>query len=184
MVNQSPERTVFDDGSYVLAEHRHNSLRRGPASKLLPFLKGPMLVKHHNPKTSIYALQDLVTAKVLDYHVSRLRPFLYDERTCTPLQVALTDTLDEFVVERVIRMKGDSRKSRKDLKFRVRWAGYGEADDTWEPWEHCRDSEAVQQFLRAHPNRRVQRLAKPIELPDPQLEELEEANSEMSEDDR
>ena len=48
MDNYSPLRTVFDDGSYVLVEHRHNSLRRGPKSKLLPFLRGPMLVKGHN----------------------------------------------------------------------------------------------------------------------------------------
>jgi hypothetical protein len=182
MEQRPAEVTVFADGQYVLAEHRHNSLRRGPKSKLLPFLKGPMQVKQHNPATGIYVLQDLVTAKVLDYHVSRLRPFLYDERTCTPLQAALTDTLDEFVVEEVIRMRGDPRRSRKDLEFKVRWAGYGPNDDTWEPWEHCRDSDAVQQFLRAHPNRRVQRLAKPIEAP--QADEQEDANSEMSEDDQ
>lgn len=162
MDNYSTDRTVFEDNSYVLAEHRHNALRRGPVSKLLPFLKGPMLVKHHNDKTGIYALQDLVTAQVLDYHVSRLRPFLYDDRTCTPLHAALTDTLDEFVAERVIRMKGNTRKSRKDLSFLIRWAGYKEADDTWEPWDYCKDSHAVQNFLRAHPEARIRRLAKPI----------------------
>jgi len=32
MENYTPLRTVFDIGSYVLAEHRHNSLRRGPNS--------------------------------------------------------------------------------------------------------------------------------------------------------
>ena len=30
--------------SSVLVEHRHNFLRRGPKSKLLPFLKGPMRI--------------------------------------------------------------------------------------------------------------------------------------------
>jgi hypothetical protein len=162
MDNYSKERTVFDDGSFVLVEHRHNSLRRGPKSKLLPFLKGPLLVKHHNSE-GIYVLQDLITEQVLDYHMSLLRPFLYDERTCTPLQAAVADSLDEFVVESVIRMRGDTRKSRKDLCFLVRWAGFGEADDTWEPWECCKDSHAVQKFLRAHSEARVRRLAKPVE---------------------
>jgi hypothetical protein len=162
MQNYSQLRTNFDEGSYVLAEHRHNSLRRGPKSKLLPFLKGPMLVKGHN-KEGIYALQDLVTGEVHDYHMSLLRPFLFDERTGTPLQAAVSDTLDEFVAEKVIRMRGDTRKKRTDLKFLIRWAGYGEADDTWEPWEYCKDSHAVQTFLRNHPERRVQRLAKPVE---------------------
>ena len=166
MDNYSPERTVFDDGSYVLVEHRHNTMRRGPVSKLLPFLKGPMLVKHHNNKTGNYVLQDIVTGNCLDYHVDKLRPFLFDERTQTPLQVALTDTLDEFVVEKVISMTGNTRQSRKHLQFRIRWSGYGEADDTIESWDNVKDSFAVQAFLRAHPEKRIQRLAKPIETPD------------------
>jgi hypothetical protein len=182
MDNYSQERTVFPDGSYVLAEHRHNSLRRGPKSKLLPFLKGPMLVKHHN-KEGIYALQNLVTEQVFDYHMSQLRPFLYDERTATPLQVAVTDSLDEFVAESVIRMRGDTRSSRKDLSFLIRWAGYGESDDTWEPWEYCKDSHAVQKFLRAHSEARVRRLAKPVEAVNKQVSH--DANeSDISDDER
>ena len=162
MENYTPLRTVFDIGSYVLAEHRHNSLRRGPKSKLLPFLKGPMLVKGRN-KEGIYVLQDLVTQEVHDYHMTQLRPFLFDERTGTPLAAAVSDTLDEFVAEKVIKMRGDTRKKRTDLVFLIRWAGYGEADDTWEPWDHCKDSHAVQVFLREHAEKRVQRLAKPID---------------------
>jgi hypothetical protein len=157
------EPTVFEDGSFVLAEHRHNSLRRGPKSKLLPFLKGPLQVKQHNSTTGIYALQNLVTGTVEDYHMSKLRPFLYDERTCTPLQAAVTDSLDEFVAESVVRMRGNTRGSRRELSFLIHWAGYSDADDTWEPWEYCKDSHAVQSFLRAHPEARVRRLAKPVE---------------------
>jgi hypothetical protein len=177
MDNYSQERTVFENDSYVLAEHRHNSLRRGPKSKLLPFLKGPLLVRRHNAE-GIYVLQDLVTGQTYDYHVSRLRVFLYDERTCTPLQAAIADTLDEFVVERVMRMRGNTRGKRTELSFLVRWAGYGEADDTWEPWEHCRDSQAVQTFLRAHPEARVRRLAKPVVIEQQQDDNVSE--SEMS----
>jgi hypothetical protein len=166
MENYSKERTVFDVGSYVLAEHRHNALRRGPKSKLLPFLKGPMLVKSNNTE-GIYVLQDLVSAEVHNYHMSLLRPFLWDERTLTPMQAAIADSLDEFVAESVLRMRGNTRGKRTDLQFLIRWAGYGEADDTWEPWEYCKDSEAVQRFLREHPERRIQKLAKPIVAEDP-----------------
>jgi hypothetical protein len=163
MAKAPKDYTVFEDNSYVLAEHRHNSLRRGPVSKLLPFLKGPMMVKSHNTTTGIYALQDLVTSDIAEYHMSQLRPFLYDERTCTPLQAAVADTLDEFVAESVLRMRGDPRKTRKNLEFRIRWAGYPQEDDTWEPWEHCKDSQAVQAYLREHKNPRLRRLAKPLQ---------------------
>ena len=176
MENYSPERTTFDVGSYVLAEHRHNTLRRGPKSKLLPFLKGPMLVKSHNTE-GIYVLQDLITTETLNYHMSQLRPFLWDERTLTPLQTAVADSLDEFVAERVIRMRGNTRGKRTDLQFLIRWAGYSEADDTWEPWECCKDSEAVQKFLREHPEARVKRLAKPITPPD-EMEVVQDSDSE------
>ena len=118
-------------------------------------------MKNHNAE-DMYAVQDLVSQEIKTYHVSRLRQFRYDERTLTPLQAAVTDSLDEFVAEQVIRMRGDTRRSRRELEFLIRWAGYGAADDTWEPWDACRDSHAVQNFLRAHPQVRVRRLAKPV----------------------
>ena len=158
------ERTIFENGSFVLAEHRHNSLRRGPKSKLLPFLRGPFLVKSHNTSSGMYVLQDLVTQKLTEYHNTRLRKFEYDERTLTPLQVAVTDFPDEFIVEECLNMRGDTREKTK-LEFNIRWAGYGPEDDTWEPWEYVRDSEAVQTYLFKHPHPRVRKLAKKGYLP-------------------
>ena len=80
MDNYPQRRTVFENGAYVLAEHRHNSLRRGPKSKLSPFLRGPMLVKSHDER-GIYLLQDLVSQRIAEYHVSKLRHFHYDPNT-------------------------------------------------------------------------------------------------------
>ena len=115
--------------------------------------------------------------------MSQLRPFRYDERTCTPLQIAVNDSLDEFVAGSVISMRGDTRSSRRDLSFLIRWAGYGEADDTWEPWEYCKDSRAVQKFFRAHSEARVRRLAKPVEAVNKQVSH--DANkSDISDDER
>ena len=84
MNESSKERTQFEIGSYVLVEHRLQGLKRGPKSKLLPFLRGPMRVIGWNNE-NIYHLQNLVTQTVSDYHVSKLRPFLHDERTKTPI---------------------------------------------------------------------------------------------------
>ena len=62
-------------------------------------------------------------------------------------------------------MRGDIRKSKTQLQFKIRWAGYGPEDDTWEPWECCRDNEQVRLFLFNHPNPRVKRLLPKDYLP-------------------
>ena len=59
-----------------------------------------MRVLHRNDANGMYVLQNLVTQRPADYHVTKLRPFLYDERTLTPLQVAVTDSLDLFEIGR------------------------------------------------------------------------------------
>ena len=94
MANSSNQATTYASGSYVLAEHRLNSLRRGPKSKFLPFLRGPMLVKSHD-QLDMYTLQDLVTQRLAKYHVSKLQPYEYDARTLDPLTVAVTDMPEE-----------------------------------------------------------------------------------------
>jgi hypothetical protein len=160
---QSREGTEpsFEPGTYVLVEHRHNSLRRGPKSKLLPFLKGPMLVERKCATPGMYTLRDLITTRSVDFHVSKLHTFRYDERTLLPIQVATTDSFDEFVVEKVIDMRGDPRGKKDNISFRLRWAGYTEADDTWEKWKDCFKSDAVQRFLYHHPKKRVNKLCLP-----------------------
>ena len=178
----SEVRTIYENGSYVLAEHRHNSLRRGPKSKLLPFLRGPLLVISHR-EDGMYVLQDLITQVYVDYHVSRLREFNYNDKTKQPLAVAVTDTLDEFVAEKCLKMKGNVRGSRMDLKFKIRWAGYSPADDTWEPWSYCRDSAAVRNFCASHGDARVRRLVPKDYVADAAPREAEDiSESEMSED--
>ena len=155
--NSDNEEPEFAEGSYVLAEHRHNSLRPGPKSKMLPFKAGPMLVIRKLPN-GMYTLRDLITMEPKDFHVSKLTPFLYDERTLEPAHVAAKDTFDEFVIEKVIDMVGDPTQSRKNLQFLVRWAGYGPEDDTLVDWKDCRTATAVQTYLYNHPNKRVRNL--------------------------
>jgi hypothetical protein len=80
------EITEFEVGSFVLVEHVQNKLRRGPDSKLLPFLKGPMKVI--NRRDDIYTLRNLVTNREKDYHVKRLHQYHYDPNTISPLKAA------------------------------------------------------------------------------------------------
>jgi hypothetical protein len=155
----------FKPNDYVLVEHRHNSLRSGPKSKLLPFLAGPLIVVERRPD-GMYSLRDLITMTKKLFHESKMRPFRYDERTLQPIQVAATDSFDEFVVEKVLAMRGNPRGSRSQIQFLVKWAGYEESENSWVDWADGRDSTAIQLFLYNHDNPRIRRLGKPGFDPD------------------
>jgi hypothetical protein len=99
-----------------------------PPSKLHCQWRGPLRVV--NNIGSKYVLQDLITKKLEDVHVSLLKQFHYDSAYTDPEQVALTDK-QMFVIEQIEAHKGDPKK-RSTLPFKVKWAGESEA--TWAPW--------------------------------------------------
>ena len=107
-----------------------------------------------------------------------LRPFHYNERTLKPLQAAVADYPWEFIVEQCISMKGEIRNRRK-LEFKIRWAGYDESNDTWEPWDHVKNNDAVQLYLYNHPNPRVRKLVNKSFIPPSERNE-EESEDNMS----
>ena len=80
-------------------------------------------------------LQNLVTGNTDEYHISRLRPF-YCENEYTPKQTANRDN-QEWDVDFIVDHAGD-KSSRKTLQLSVRWVGYGETDDTWQPYADLR----------------------------------------------
>ena len=90
--------------------------------------------------------------------MSKLRHFHYEPNTLKPIEEAITDFPDEFIVQECLDMRGDPRKAKKQLEFKIRLAGYGPEDDTWETWEHVRDNDAVHLFLYNHPSLRVRKL--------------------------
>ncbi len=55
-------------------------------------------------------------------------------------------------------MRCDTHGKRKFLQFKIRWAGYGPETDTWESWDNCKGTDAVQLYLSGHPNKRVRKL--------------------------
>jgi hypothetical protein len=133
--------TVFANGSYVLAAHDNPA--HAPA-KGEPLLLGPYKVL--NSTGSWYTVQNLVTLKSQDYHVVNLRPFDYDAQYTDPAAIARNrDRVYE--VESIQSHTGDFRKSTKNLKFLVRWRGYGPAADTWEGWDHLKRVEVLHRYL-------------------------------------
>jgi hypothetical protein len=70
---------------------------------------------------SRYLLYDLITHKEKIYHVSDMKPFLYDPSVTFSLDVARRDYM-EFFVESIVDHRGNVKK-KTELEFLVSWLG-------------------------------------------------------------
>jgi hypothetical protein len=132
------EMTEYPVNSYVLVDYHDR-----PPSKLHTHLKGPLRVVSH--EKSNYSLQDLVTNRIQNVHVSKLRPYNFDERFDEPRVVANKDR-QVFDVEQITEHTGH-RSRKSDMRFHVKWIGYD--DKTWEPWENLRSNKVLHDYLRS-----------------------------------
>jgi hypothetical protein len=146
---KSPDEiTTFQVGDYVLASYPER-----PPNKLLPRWRGPLVVAGIGGST--YRCQDLLTQKLVNFHVSRLKRYVM-EQTNEPAAVAAVDA-DEFFVEAIISHRWIRKNSKKKdhLEFRVRWAGYEPEEDTWLPYREVRDLAALDDYATLHPELRL-----------------------------
>lgn len=153
MNNYPTNQTEFQVGTYVLVEY-NNPYRRGPASKLLPFLKGPMRII--NKDKSKYLLEDLISLKRKHYHIKRLTPFNLDITKYDPAKVALRDSGDTFFVDHISDIEGDPKGSKYQLFFKVHWKD--KKKPTWEPWKNLRNNESLHKYLKNHHDMHVRKL--------------------------
>jgi hypothetical protein len=136
-----PAFTEYPVNSYVLLDHPE-----GNRPKLSTKLKGPYQVI--NLIGSRYTIQNLLTGKNFDTHITNLRPFNYDSSRTDPKEVAMHDQ-HEFVLHEVIAHRGD-RYRRSAMEFLVRWEGFGPEFDSWEPYSNLRDTEKLITYLSAN----------------------------------
>ena len=126
--------------SYVLVHYRTGL----PPTRLHTNWKGPMRVI--KGLISRYTLLDLITGKEKDYHVSDMKPFVFDSALVDPLDIARRDQL-EFFIEKISDHRG-KLSHRKSLQFFVSWMGYDQSYDSWEPYADLRDSDHLHSYLR------------------------------------
>lgn len=96
----------------------------------------------------IYSLLNLVTNRTERYHVKRLKPFLYDNKT-DPRQEA---NRDEGVVDvrKILTHKVPAKDKKKygSYQFLVEWA---DGDNpTWLPWKALRTNGRLHEYLQAN----------------------------------
>lgn len=134
--------TEFNVGTYVLCSYPADDISKGNVGKLKTPWKGPMLVTE--AQGDEYRLRDITVDKEYRVHISRIKPFYYDELKVDPFEIAAKD-LDEETVEKIVDHTTHRLKSR--MEFKVRWLGYDERHDLWLPWNQLRDNTLLHKYL-------------------------------------
>jgi transposase InsO family protein len=135
--------TEFPINSYVLLAQPDGER---PSNKLKTNLKGPFRIVNINGAK--YTIQNLLTSKNMDVHISRLKPFIFDIEHTDPKEVAMHEQ-EKFLIETIIAHRGD-RTRRKTMEFKVRWVGYDSSHDSWEPYSNLRDTDQLLNYLKAN----------------------------------
>jgi Chromo (CHRromatin Organisation MOdifier) domain len=96
-------------------------------------------------KQGEYTLLDLTTNKEKRYHSTQMKPFLFNPLRTNPTDVSRKDYL-EFFIETILQHTGDIKRL-STLQFKVKWLGYDETYNSWEPWANLREMEILHQYL-------------------------------------
>jgi uncharacterized protein YukE len=131
--------SFYPKGSYVLLQYPIGT--RAPTKLQTPWM-GPYRVLSHTGAN--YELENLLTGKPLNRHISLLKDF--DATRCAPSSL-VTDNTDYYIIESIMSHTGRTNK-KAQMRFRVRWLGYGPSDDTHEPWKHLQNNPWFHKYCR------------------------------------
>ena len=132
-----------------------NIITDRPAAKLADKWLGPYPITSVISQSAIW-LQLPKSMKIHPvFNVSTVHPYKPDPiPNCQPAPppppvVARPPGEEEWEVERI----DDARRHYWKLQFLVKWKGWSNADQTWEPVENLAHApEAITEFYRDHPN--------------------------------
>jgi len=162
LVDNTPEYTVYEDGSYVLQDYPDSGINLGRPNKLHMMRKGPYQVISHSG--NLYKVKNLVTEEVETKGIWLLRQFVFDATRTDPKTIALKDHAGTFDVETILSHEGNwSRKTQ--VKFVVKWEGYEKT--TVEPWKNVSQTRAMVTYLT---DLKLEKLL-PGYIPDPTTKE-------------
>jgi hypothetical protein len=132
-----PYRTEYEINSYVIAQYENENHK--PPDKLTPLFQGPYrIVNTNQDNKNVYTVQNLLTNQLEDFHVTNLRPFIYDAETIGPVEVAiLAKNLTR--VAKIVRAKGPKQYKTK-MQFLVQLEGFDSKHNSWLAWDELRDN--------------------------------------------
>jgi hypothetical protein len=149
----------FHEGDFVLQLKRSTSI----TGKLVSRWVGPRLVlarRYHDPTHPVLDLYDLVSSKVHEVSIEDCRLMKtgwFQEKTILQdlQQLAALDK-EEYEVEEVLDHRPPGLRRAKGVKpqdywFKVKWAGFSESENSWEPYANLKDLEPLSDYLAKFP---------------------------------
>ena len=75
-----------------------------------------------------------------------MKPSIFNADLVDPVDVACRNYM-EFFIENVISYRRNLKR-KTELEFQVKWLGYDETHNSWEPYANLRDLDQLHVFLR------------------------------------
>ncbi|SCZ91582.1 BZ3500_MvSof-1268-A1-R1_Chr1-2g01504 [Microbotryum saponariae] len=141
----------FAVGDKVLVDSRDRQLQykaddEARSAKFFPRFDGPYEVLAARPETSNYKLKLNPGDKMHNiFHVSKLRRWVPNNGDAFPGRHAaeppavIVQGNEEWEVERIVDAKGKGKRR----KYLVKWKGWADSDNTWEPRAHLEGTVAL-----------------------------------------
>ena len=138
----------FSIGDQVLLSTKNlnlASLVLTPSRKFLPRFVGPFEITSIISSVA-YRLNLPHTMKIHPtFHISLLKPYINSDKFLRPQPPPpeIIDNTEEFEVERII----GERKRYNHVEYLIKWKGYPDSDNTWEPLENLANTtDALEHF--------------------------------------
>jgi hypothetical protein len=150
------EPPPFKVGDEVLLSTKHLRMPHSKTRKLLPRFVGPFPIDRVvSPVAFKLRLPKHMRIHNV-FHVSLLKPYKRDGLVQPPPPPDIIDDEFEYEVEAVLAHRERRVRSRKKSKksareYLVKWVGYGDINNTWEPEEHLEHArERLQEYWVNH----------------------------------
>jgi hypothetical protein len=140
----------YNKGDLVWLEGK-NLHTTHPSAKLAPRRFGPFLVTDTISRTS-FRIKLPPSWKIHNvFHGTLLMPYKETTLNGNKYQEPAPDLVDgqpEWEVEQIL----GARKRRHQLQYLVRWKGFSEAHDSWEPLTNLNADLLIRDYYRTHPS--------------------------------